>query len=164
MHPIYNNIRMAIKVPNTNKSWKTTKFLLVWKFQAMARSIMATKNAQKSTIFCSRKRVKRCTWSIIKGTTSMQAPITNKILNLALVLCCSSSSSLYSPVLFLPRLQTLTFRNKNAGSRSQNPGDESRSQIEEDDPLDGRVFFFFLFSFPLNFMIKKFGKIFQQKT
>jgi hypothetical protein len=42
--------------------------------------------------------------------------------------------------LFLPRLQTLTFLNKNAGSRSLNPGDESRSQIE-DDPLDGRIFF-----------------------
>ncbi len=100
MHLIHNNIRMAIKVPNTNKSWKTTQFLLVWKFQAMARSIMATKNAQKGTIFCSSKRVKRCTWSIIKGTTSMQALITNKILNLALVLCCSSSSSLYSALCF----------------------------------------------------------------
>jgi hypothetical protein len=66
--------------------------------------------------------------------------------------------------LFLPRLQTLTFRNKNAGSRSPNPGDESRSQIE-DDPLDGRVFFFsFFFFFPFNFVIKIFGKIFQQKT
>ncbi len=59
------------------------------------------KMLKKSTIFCSRKRVKRCTWSIIKGTTSMQAPITNKILNLALVLCCSSSSSsLYSALCF----------------------------------------------------------------
>jgi hypothetical protein len=47
---------------------------------------------------------------------------------------------------FLPRLQTLTFLNKNASSRSQNPGDESRSQIE-DDPRDGRVFFLFSFFF-----------------
>jgi hypothetical protein len=48
--------------------------------------------------------------------------------------------------LFLPRLQTLNFLNKIAGSRSQIPGDESRSQIE-DDPLEGRVFFFFSFFF-----------------
>jgi hypothetical protein len=104
---------------------------------------MATKNAQKKYNFLQQEEseemhlVHNKRHDVDAGTDYKQ----NLESRAGAVLLVVVVVTLLCP-LFLPRLQTLTFRNKNAGSRSPNPGDESRSQIE-DDPLDGRVFFLF---------------------